>query len=276
MVYPALDRTGPAPIHGQIKRWMEEQIRTGVWPARFKLKAEVDLAHDLDVSRGTVRKALSDLVAEGLLTQTHGRGTFVTPHVVEQPLADRLVTFSEDLISKGIAYETQVYEQAVTTAKGRVATLLNIAPGERVFYLKRVRQVEGEPVVFLNNYVVYAQCEGIERTDFRTERLFQVLEDGYQCKLLRGQRTFQALAASDEVAALLNMSEGDPVMHVEQLTFLEDGSVIECSDLWLRGDCFRLVAAVSRTGKGNLDMAVAVVSGAAPGANHVEEPKTRP
>jgi DNA-binding GntR family transcriptional regulator len=276
MVYPALDRTGPAPIHGQIKRWMEEQIRTGVWPARFKLKAEVDLARDLDVSRGTVRKAISDLIAEGLLTQTHGRGTFVTPHVVEQPLADRLVTFSEDLISKGIAYETQVFEQAVTTARGRVAALLNIAPGERVFYLKRVRLVEGEPVVFLNNYVVYAQCKGIERTDFRTERLFQVLEDGYQCKLLRGQRTFQALAASAEVAALLNMSEGDPVMHVEQLTFLEDSSVIECSDLWLRGDCFRLVAAVSRTGKGNLDLAVAVVSAAAPGTNHVEEPKTRP
>ena len=115
---------------------------------RFKLKAEVDLARDLDVSRGTVRKAISDLIAEGLLTQTHGRGTFVTPHVVEQPLADRLVTFSEDLISKGIAYETQVLEQEVTAAKGRIAALLNVAPGERVFYLKRVRRVEGEPARF--------------------------------------------------------------------------------------------------------------------------------
>ena len=72
MSYPALDRTGPTPIHAQIKHWMEEQIRSGVWPARFKLKAEVDLARDLDVSRGTVRKAISDLIAEGLLTQTHG------------------------------------------------------------------------------------------------------------------------------------------------------------------------------------------------------------
>jgi DNA-binding GntR family transcriptional regulator len=275
MSYPALDRTGFTPIHAQIKRWMEEQIRTGVWPARFKLKAEVDLARDLDVSRGTVRKAISDLIAEGLLTQTHGRGTFVTPHVVEQPLADQLVTFSEDLISKGIDYETEVLEQVVTAAKGRIAALLNVAPGERVFYLKRVRRVEGEPVVFLNNYVVYAKCEGIERADFTAERLFQVLEEGYQRKLVRGQRTFQALAAGAEVAALLNMSEGEPVMHVEQLTFLEDGTVIECSELWLRGDCFRLVAAVSRAGKGNLGLAVSVIASAAPGTNHVEEPKRR-
>ena len=106
--YPDLDRTGPAPIYLQIETWIREQIAAGAWPPRFKLKAEVDLATELDVSRGTVRKAISDLMAEGLLTQTHGRGTFVSPHVVEQPLADRLVTFSEDLISKGIPFETRV------------------------------------------------------------------------------------------------------------------------------------------------------------------------
>ena len=125
---PALDRTGPTPLHAQIKDWIKGQIESGAWPPRFKLKAEVDLAAELNVSRGTVRKAIADLIAEGLLTQTHGRGTFVSPHVVEQPLADRLVTFSEDLISKGIPFETKVLEQAVVQAQGRVAAMLRTAP----------------------------------------------------------------------------------------------------------------------------------------------------
>lgn len=276
MSYPHLDRTGPTPIHAQIRMWMEEQIHTGVWPARFKLKAEIDLAQDLEVSRGTVRKAISDLIAGGLLTQTHGRGTFVAPQVVDQSLADRLVTFSEDLISKGIAYETQVIERSIIPAKGRIAARLDIAPGKRVFYLKRVRSVDGERVIVLHNYVVYAACPGIEAVDFVAERLFQVLEERYQLKLMRGERTFQAQAASIEVADLLGMAAGDPVMHVEQLTYLDDGAIIECSELWLRGDWFRLVAAVRRTGRGNLGLAVSVIPGAMPESNHTEEQRLSP
>ena len=231
--YPVLDRTGPAPIYLQIEAWVREQIAVGIWPARFKLKAEVDLAKDLGVSRGTVRKAITELMAEGLLIQTHGRGTFVAPHVVEQPLADRLITFSEDLISKGIAFETRVIEQAVITPKGRVAAQLELRPGAKVFYLRRVRLVDGEPLILLNNYVVYAACPGVEAIDFTSERLFQVLEERYDLKLARGRRTFQAQAADRETAHLLEMAQGDPVMNVEQLAFLEAGAVIECSDLWL-------------------------------------------
>lgn len=276
MSYPQLDRTGPVPIHAQIKLWMEDEIRTGVWPPRFKLRAEVDLAQDLHVSRGTVRKAIGDLIADGLLTQTHGRGTFVTPQVVDQPLADRLVTFSEDLISKGIAYATQVFDQSLIAAKGRLAARLNAAAGERVFYLKRVRSVAGEPVIVMHNYVVYLRCPGIERFDFASKRLFQVLEEEYELRLMRGERTFQAQGASAEVAELLNLAAGKPVMHVEQLTYLDDGDVIECSELWLRGDWFRLVAAVNRTGKGNLGLAMAVVPGAIPSSNRGEESRRSP
>lgn len=265
--YPELDRAGPVPIYVQIEAWMRAQIAAGAWPARFKLKAEVDLAQELNVSRGTVRKAITELIVEGLLTQTHGRGTFVAPHVVEQPLADRLITFSEDLISKGIAFETRVIEQAVITAKGRIAALLGLCTGAKVFYLKRVRLVDGEPLIVLNNYVVYEACPGVELMDFTTERLFQVLEDRYGLKLARGRRTFQAQVADREIAHLLEMKAGDAVMNVEQLAFLEDGAVIECSDLWLRGDCFRLSAAVSRTGKGNVGFSMSVRPGAASGSN---------
>lgn len=259
--YPQLDRVGPVPIYIQVESWIREQIATGAWPARFKLKAEVDLATELDVSRGTVRKAMADLIAEGLLTQTHGRGTFVSPNVVEQPLADRLITFSEDLISKGIPFQTRVIEQGVIAAQGRIATLLHIQPGADVFYLRRVRLVDGEPLIMLNNYVVYGRCPGIDAIDFASERLFQVLEERYKLRVENGQRTFQAIAADDEVAQLLAMEEGDPVMHVEQQAFLEDKTVIECSDIWLCGDRFRLVAAVKRPGAGNLGLAMAVVPG---------------
>ena len=253
-----VDRRGPDPIYHQIVAWIRDQIAAGAWPPRFKLKAEVDLAAELAVSRGTVRKAIAELMAEGLLTQTHGRGTFVAPHVVEQPLADRFVTFSEDLISKGVPFETRLLDQVVLAARGHVAALLHVQPGAKLLYLRRVRLVDDEPLILLHNYVVYERCPGIESVDFATERLFQALEERYGLRLVAGHRTFQAQGADREVAHLLGRAPGDPVMHVEQQTFLEDGTVIECSNLWLSGDRFRLSADVSRTGKGNLGVSLAL------------------
>lgn len=266
-IYPELDHTGPIPIYLQIEAWMRTQIASGVWPPRFKLKSEVDLARELDVSRGTVRKAIAELITEGLLMQTHGRGTFVAPHVVEQPLADRMVTFSEDLISKGIPYETRVLEQAVIGIKGRVAALLELPAGSRVFFLRRVRLVEGAPLIVLNNYVVYRDCPDIEAVDFTQARLFPVLEERFGLRPVHARRTFQAQTADREIARLLEMAQGEPVMHVEQLSHLASGAIVECSDLWLRGDCFRLIAGVSRSGKGDLDLAMSMVAGAGPDRN---------
>lgn len=252
-----LERSGPVPIYLQIEAWIRDQIAAGAWPPRFKLKAEVDLAAELAVSRGTVRKAIAELMAEGLLIQTHGRGTFVAPHVVEQPLADRFVTFSEDLISKGVPFETRLLDQIVLAARGHVATLLRVSPGVRVFYLRRVRLVENQPLILLHNYVVYERCPGIETIDFTAVRLFQALEERYGLHLVGGHRTFQAQGADREVAHLLDMAPGDPVMHVEQQTLLDDGSVIECSNLWLSGDRFRLSADISRTGGSGLGVSLA-------------------
>ncbi|NJL96187.1 MAG: GntR family transcriptional regulator [Anaerolineae bacterium] len=72
---------------------MRQQILSGTWPEHFKLQSEIDLAHELQVNRGTIRNAINALLEAGLLIRKHGKGTFVTGQVLEQPLASSLVTF---------------------------------------------------------------------------------------------------------------------------------------------------------------------------------------
>ena len=255
---PALDRTGPVPIFQQLKAFMREHIVAGVWAPNRKRKAEADLAAEWGLSRGTVRKAIEELAEEGLLVRTHGRGTFVASQVVEQPLAERMVTFSEDLISKGIPFETQVLQQGVLQAHGKIATLLALATGARVFFLRRLRMVDKEPLIVVNNYVVYDRCPGIETLDFTHVRLFAALEEHFGWGLDYGRRSFQAQKATRVVAAALNIAQKDPVMYGEQLTFLSDGSAIEFSEIWLRGDRFKLTAVVKRSGLSTIGVAVAM------------------
>lgn len=253
------DHSGPVPIYEQIKAWMQEQILSGAWPERYKLLAEADLSVEMNVSRGTLRKAIAELIKEGMLVRSHGRGTFVASGALEQPLAERLVTFSEDLISRGIPFETKVLEQGVLTASGRIARRLNVAPGRELFFLKRVRLVEDAPVIVLHNYVLYDACPGIEQLDFTHVRLFEALETHFGLQIDSGHRTFQAQAADADTAAALTLVEGDPIMHIEQQTYLNDSRLIEFSDLWLRGDQFKLSARVQRTGFRKTSLAVSLL-----------------
>jgi DNA-binding GntR family transcriptional regulator len=245
---PQLERTGPYPIYQQIKDWMRQQITAGIWPEHFQLKAEIDLADEMDVSRGTVRKAIEELIAEGLLVRIHGRGTYVASRAVEQPLAERLIGMSEDLISRNIPFETRVIEQSVIEAPERIQSLLSLGPQGRVFLLRRVRYVAQGPLVLLHNYVVYDRCPGIEEVDFEEYRLFQTIEGRYGLKLDWGLRTFEAQSADDYKAQHLDISECDPVMYLQQIVYLNDGSPIELSDVWFRADRFKLTATVKRNG----------------------------
>lgn len=241
-----LHRDEPTPIYLKIKLWMQEQIELGVWPEHFKLKSEIDLAAEMSVSRGTVRRAITELIKEGMLVRIHGRGTFVASKRLEQPLAERLVAVSEDLIEKGIPFETLVLEQTILHASERIASLLAVPGGGRVLFLKRVRRVAKLPLILLHNYVVYERCPGIEKVDFTRYRLFEVLEGRYGLALDWGKRSFEAQVADPEIARLLDISPCDPVMNLEQIVFLNDGAPIELSDAWMRGDRFRLSAVVKR------------------------------
>lgn len=243
---PHIDRNIPTPIYQQLAEWMRDQIVREQWPEHYQLKAEEDLAKEWGVSRGTMRKALSSLMDEGLLKRIHGRGTFVSASVVVQPLAEKMVTFSEDLIQRGIQFETRVITHRNLEPLPYIASQLKIPEGGSVFYVERVRVVKSEPVILLQNYVNLELCPGIDEVDFTRYRLFETLEERYHLDLASGSRVFEAQLADENVTALLTLPPCSPVMHMQQITYLKDKRPIELSNLWLRADRYRISASVSR------------------------------
>ncbi len=243
---PDLDHTGPVPLYQQIQQWIREQIVGGAWPEHYKLKSETDLAVELDVNRGTLRNAISGLIDEGLLVRIHGKGTFVASRTVAQPLAENLITFTEGFLAQHIPFTTTVLHQATVIPDPAVCSLLSLTPQEPVFFLKRIRYVKAEPLILLENYVVYALCKGIEQTNFTSESLFDTLEHRFGLTIDWGQRYFHAQAATPEVATALNIEVGDPIMYIKQIVYQPDGSPIEMSNMWVRGSHFQVSAIVRR------------------------------
>lgn len=242
----AVDQGAPTPLHAQIALWLREQIGTGTWPEHVRLPPEPALAAELGVSRGTLRRAIGGLVADGLLTQTPGRGTFVAGSVVEPPLAQRLTTLSEAFIDAGQPLTTTVIAVDKVSAAEPVALLLEARASAEVLRLERVRHLDGVPVARLVNTVRLDLAPGLEDVEFASRPLFEVLEHQYGLDLASARRTFDAVLAGPDNAELLDIDPAAPLLHLEQLTRTADGTPVEHSDVWLRADRVRITSLLTR------------------------------
>ncbi|MDQ0614054.1 DNA-binding GntR family transcriptional regulator [Microbacterium sp. W4I4] len=241
-----VDRHLPLAIHAQISDGFRTRIASGEWPPSYRLPSEPELARELAVSRGTLRKALHTLIQEGLLRQVRGKGTFVTSATIEPAIAQKLSTLSEDYASQGIVTTTEVLESGLVVPPSPVAALLNVESDGRVFRLYRRHVAVNGPVALLHNYVRATDVRGIDDIDFTKERLFATIEGVYRLKIATARRSFSAQRATAKTAELLEIAEGDPVQYLEQVTYLADGRPIEYSDVWIRSDRLRVTSLLSR------------------------------
>lgn len=243
---PLVDRLSPVPVYQQLADWMIERISTGEWAPGYQIPAEPNLAEDLEVSRGTLRKTIGLLVQRGLLVQAHGKGTFVTSSLIDQPLASNLTSVSEEFLRTGTAFSTSVLRQAMANASAKEATALGLAEDTPVFVLERVRSVDGVPVVLNESYLAAEPYGSLIDVDFRTARLFEVIESRFPIRITSSSRTISAIAANRYVAQSLHISTGSPVLYNEQVVNDERGRAVEFSKAWFRGDRFRLSGVARR------------------------------
>jgi DNA-binding GntR family transcriptional regulator len=239
-----LKRQGAVPLYQQAEDLLRSRITSGEWPADYKLKPEAVLAQELGIARGTLRQATGALTAEGLLSQTRGRGTFVTSRRTDLPGQERLITLHELLSESGQEFTTELLLKEFAPGPERVRSLLDVAPNEELLRLRRRLHLEGEPFVALDNWVRLALAPGLRDLDFSTTPLFAALENA-GLTIGWGQRHFSAGRAG-EMADLLGTVADEPVLYLEQVTYLADERPLEYSDVWIRGDKLRVTTVLRR------------------------------
>ncbi|WP_172371720.1 GntR family transcriptional regulator [Sporosarcina jiandibaonis] len=241
-----IDKNNPVPIYRQITDWIREKVTTKEWEKNHQLLAEEDLAKQLEVSRGTLRKALSILIDEGILIQVQGKGTFVAEPKVLQPFGQELISFAESMEREGIKFETKVLEKRVIQPKQSIREKFSLTDEQTVLYLKRVRYIDDEPVIVLENYVNINLCQGIEDVEFEKMHLFAAIEKFSKGKINFGFRQFEARGLEEEQAQLLASVIGMPVLYLEQMTYLDEFKPVEISYVWLRSDKYSLASYLQR------------------------------
>jgi GntR family transcriptional regulator len=258
----ALDKANPAPLHRQLADAIRERVRGGALPPGAQLPPERHLAERIGISRMTARQALAALAREGVLEIRHGVGAFVAaPKLTYDAL--HLLGFTESTLRLGGAAATRVLAQAVAPAPPAIAARLDLAPGDPVLNVVRLRLVEGEPLLLEASHLPAAACPGLEREDLARRSLYDLLEHRYGHRLAEARQTVEATTAGEEDAALLGVPPGSPVLLAAGEAITESGRPIEAFAATYRGDRVRLGMASrrERAGTGATERDISLVMG---------------
>ncbi|MCV7067320.1 GntR family transcriptional regulator [Mycolicibacterium farcinogenes] len=217
-----LDRSSPVPLYFQVAQVFEKAILDGQLKPGDRFENELALASRLNLSRPTTRRAIQELVDKGLLVRKRGVGTQVVQTPVHRPV--ELTSLYDDLARAGQEPSTKVLEYTIGPASDEVAAWLNIAPGDEVATMRRLRMSNGQPLALMTNYLPAALAPDEEQLE-RSGLYRSLRSRGVHIRLAR--QRIGARAASRDEARLLDEKPKAPLLVMERTAFDDSGRIVE-------------------------------------------------
>lgn len=208
-------------------------------PPGAAVPTERELAEQFDTSRTTVRQAIAELVVEGRLERTQGRGTFVAQPKLMQ--VRPLTSFSQDLAAEGWQPGSRVLSVTSEPATGELCAHLRIEPGRLVHRIERLRTQADEPIAHEIAHVP-GPLAGLTDELARRGSLYRTLAEAYGLHLDAVEDIVETTLADPLTADLLGVDTGLPLLLVHRTAWARDGRPVEWTRSLFRGDRFRFVA----------------------------------
>ena len=239
-----LIRSEGIPIYVQIRETLRGEITSQVLKRGEKHPSEQELASQFKVSRMTIRESIEDLVDEGLLYRRHGVGTFVAyPHL--QRDHTRLTSFFDKTENVGVQIRATLLNKEVLIAKPRIAQALDLPAGSKVIRVKTLRFADNVPLTVHDAYVPHILFAYILDENLEVQHLWTLFEKrGYKVK--RAIQRLEAREATKDIARLMKIKEGAPILFKERTVYADDGTPVEFTYCYNRGDIYSLTVALER------------------------------
>lgn len=233
----AIDRDTGISLYTQIAEVLErEYVRQGAPGDR--LPAEGELAARFGVNRHTLRRAVDELIIEGLLERQHGVGIFITDHLLDYRLGTG-TRFTQTLAEIGVATDSRVVRKMVAPASAGVARNLNIRADEEVLWIETLRIADGQPFCVISHFLPQTPY-GELLENYQSGSLHELLN--LHCGALRRTESLvTAVMPQGDDAKLLGITQHRPVLRVKSLNVLErDATPVEYAITRFRADRIQL------------------------------------
>jgi GntR family transcriptional regulator len=239
----AIDRASPVPYYFQLRRLLEEQIRTGRWKTGEQLPSEPALSDHFKLARTTVRQALNALEQDGLIRKEKGRGAFVARSQPGSWMLQSPEGFFEDEAGReGMSVESTVLRMLTEPLPEWASKLLALPAGASGITLERLRRVEGRVAMYVVNHLPWHLSTIVQAVvDDPTSSLYVKLREEAGLLASGSSRVLEAVPAKGELTRLLEVPRGYPLVNIESVTWDAEHQPFDCYRAWLRTDRTRIV-----------------------------------
>jgi GntR family transcriptional regulator len=238
----SIDKDSVLPIYFQLENIFREKIKSGEWKNGERIPSESALCKTFNVSRNTVRKAIGDLINEGVLYIEQGKGTFVTQQIFNYP-TERLFGFSEEMKKKHIRPGAKILEKKAITAPKDVERILRTPT---VYRIKRLRLADGKPIAIEDAYLPESRFENLIDGFSDNMSLYETLKTRFGVQPFRAVETIEASMPTETERLLLKIKKGVPLLRICRKTFLRNGEIIEFVKAAYRSDVYRITLNLKR------------------------------
>lgn len=234
-----IDRDSYEPAYAQLARILSMQIAEGIYRPGDQLPSEAQLVAQFGVSPMTVRRAINLLLSRGIVSTAQGKGTFV------RGLAITEATFRLKEVGEEDAERTvRLLQATILPADERVARKLDVQPGTRVVYLRRlVSRAEG-PTMYHREYLIYDPHRPIVEAELQITSLEGLFKGNGGQGLRRGDLSIEAVTLTQEEADLLGVPVGSPAFCLEHIFYDFSNRPIAWGWFICRADRFRLITRI--------------------------------
>lgn len=230
---------GGGPRYLQLYRHISDAITSGTMETGGRLPAERELAEMAAISRVTVRKAIAQLVADGLIEQRKGAGSFVrsASPKLEQSLST-LVSFTENMAARGMTSSSVVLSSGLFTPNSSEMFALGVSSADRVARVHRLRSVDDKPIALELSSLPH---DILPNPALVKTSLYEVLRRSGKAPTRAIQRV-TAVNATAHDAKLLELRESSAVLKIDRTGYIQTGRPIEFSSGLYRSDIYDFVS----------------------------------
>lgn len=218
---------GSIPLYMQIKALFVANISDGQWSPGDLIPSEIQLAAQLGVSQGTVRKAITELVENNVLTRKQGRGTFVAYHDTQRALFH----FFHIVDEKGqkVLPDSTTLSCRRKRASRFESAKLQLGVGASVIKIERIRKLNDFPAILETITLSsehFGELGNVGTCDL-PNMLYELYEKKFGITIHSAQEQLRAVAASKHEASLLNLTIGSPLLEIERVAMTLDKVPVE-------------------------------------------------
>lgn len=230
-----LERSNAQPLYVQARNILLARIENEEYKINEKIPSESELCKEFAISRMTVRSVLTELVRDGKLYRIQGKGTFVAePKITAESIS--YVGIREQLEKQGYNVSTVVIGFQIINCPSAVAKVMQLEADDQVYYIQRIRNVDGVPLSLHKSYIPVSMCPGLANNDFCNDQLCMILSEKYGLYHTSVSETLESISSSEEDATLLKIRKGYPLIRLCDAISNRNGCMFEYSTVVFRGD----------------------------------------